>query len=135
MDLHPEEGPNILSLFYSKARLNGKIPKPSLGRKYSGKKKKKGNVREISLLSKQDIALWTDDSAPFQPELQLPPTLTHLLSSIRPSFAHPKMPLIQHPSKTLHGLPGEPKSHRDRCRDKLCHQRKHFISFSWKEIP
>lgn len=41
MDLHPEEGPNILSLFYSKARLNGKIPKPSLGRKYSGKKKKK----------------------------------------------------------------------------------------------
>lgn len=42
---------------------------------------------------------------------------------------------MMHPSNQLHRLPGKPTSHRDRCRDKACHQREHFISSPWKEIP
>lgn len=80
MDLHPEESSNILNLVYSKARLNGKILKPPPGRKCWEK------------YTEQDIAIWTDVPGPFQPELQVPPTLACLFSN----RVHSKIPPSVH---------------------------------------
>lgn len=94
---------------------------------------------ETSLIPKWDIAFWPGDPAPFQPKPQLPSHLDPSAASIMAHLCSLQNTTHQaqwmHPSNQLHRLPGKPTSHRDRCRDKVCHQREHFISFPWKEIP